>query len=246
MAERRYTEAEAAQIIGKVAEMSRGSSVEDGVTLPELQKVAEELGLDPQMVAMAAERTERDAALDGGQTELLGAPPQYELERVFEGGFADEGWMAAVAEMDRVYGKGRAKGAGGTRTWHRKMDFGWVTLTATTLNGRTQVRFMSHIDNGIGWGMAAMAGVTILSLSTIFENFKLPGWGIVAVVLAAIFVAAYSFHSLASGWLKADQRKANAALDQVAAALKADSLRGRLATATPVNEQVEAMVEERR
>jgi hypothetical protein len=234
MAERRYSDEEVAKILRMTGELSRGDGSEEGVSLAELQRVASELGLDPEKVRLAAERADRDAALDGGQSDFIGAPPQYEVDRLVECELTDEGWYAAVAEMESVYGDGQAKLQGTVRSWRKKTDFGWVNLTATPKNGKTLLRFGAHIDNGLGWALAAMAVLTLILGGTIFGNIAMPVWAILIGGILLVAAAAGSFKYLTKEWLKADKAKANAALEKAGEVIRShQDLRSRLAASTP-------------
>lgn len=213
MPERRYSGEEAEEIFRRVGATRASSEDDAGLSLAELETVAAEVGVDPTLVRLEAQQTERNRMLDGGQRRFIGAPSQYEVDRLLDREIDGPGWSALVAEMERLYGRGEAKEEGGIRSWHRKTPFGFRHLTASTLDGRTLLRLSSNVESGLLLAMAGAALVVLIQGAAIFGNIAMPVWAVVLGALFLVALAAGAFRVFVSSWHQADLLKASAILE---------------------------------
>ena len=100
---RRFSEEEAQRIFARVAERQRaGYGADAGLSMAELEEAARAAGLDPSLVAAAAD--ELDAA-PHAERRLAGAPVEVVRSRAVPGALGDEAWARMVAVARREFGE---------------------------------------------------------------------------------------------------------------------------------------------
>ncbi len=119
MSERRYDDREVALIFKGAASAELARPTTDGLTLPELERVALEAGLDPVLVRRAASEldTARDATLGD---RWRGGPTALVVERVIDGELppdAADALLATVRGAIGAGGMGTASTVGRAFTW---------------------------------------------------------------------------------------------------------------------------------
>lgn len=233
MADQRYTNDQAVRILQLAARSSTASSQD--VSREELLRVAEELGIDADKVKSASKELDRDEALDGGQSSFIGAPPQYEVERLIQGRLSQEAWSRVVAEVERVYGPGTLSGSDVAPTWHRQMPLGWVHLTALDGGGETRLQFSTHIDRVIGAGMVGMSALTFLFGWAIFNHLAMPPWLVALLGILIVIVSAICFRAFLQQWYRSDRLKAETALDAAVASAATHQAAGVLSVDSDAN-----------
>ncbi len=143
MSERRYDDKELAAILRAASEaQAEGISPDDskGLTLPEIEKLAAEVGIDPRHVAAAAERLE-GAPRGSRPFALFGALASERLDRTGEGAFDETGWEDAIGELRKCFGSaGEVSRVGSSREWLARTDMGSAHLTAQPRGGQTRFR----------------------------------------------------------------------------------------------------------
>lgn len=181
---RRYSEREVALIIRQASELQQAESpaeVKSGMSLPELEEIAREAGIDPQLVRRAASNLDSHAS-DERSSIFLGAPSGIRLERLADGELSPDDYEGVVSEIQRTLGEmGTASTLGRTLQWmsapvgRRRANFRSIQVTLAPRNGRTAIRVEEPLGSfagrvfggvmgGVGMGMlplAAIAGGTL-------------------------------------------------------------------------------------
>ncbi|MGZ8379323.1 MAG: hypothetical protein ACXW61_14970 [Gemmatirosa sp.] len=163
--ERRYDDREVALIFKGAASAEMTRSTTNGLTLPELERVAVEAGLDPSLVRRAAAEldTRRDATLGD---RWRGGPKVLVVERVIEGEVApdaSDALLATVRGATGAGGMGTASTVGRTFTWRGQLDGAQTDVGVVPAAGRTTVQVRVALDalsqNAFAaWLMAAGGG----------------------------------------------------------------------------------------
>ncbi len=167
---RRFNEKEVALIIKRASELQTETTVESntGMSLAELEQVAREAGLDPELVRRAAADLDTRVT-DQTPNRFLGAPTVLRLERTIDGEVPADEYEPMVLEMQRVLG-----GVGTASTLGRTLQFSMtgrhrhhatgrdVQVTVTPRNGRTTIRIeetLGPLAGGLFGGvMGGMGG----------------------------------------------------------------------------------------
>ena len=167
---RRFNEKEVALIIKRASELQTETTAESntGMSLAELEQVAREAGLDPELVRRAAADLDTRVT-DQTPNRFLGAPTVLRLERTIDGEVPADEYEPMVLEMQRVLG-----GVGTASTLGRTLQFSMtgrhahhatgrdVQVTVTPRNGRTTIRIeetLGPLAGGLFGGlMGGMGG----------------------------------------------------------------------------------------
>lgn len=118
--EQSFTEAQARAIFEEAARRQAARQTADapGLTLAELQAVAREAGLDPDLVAAAAAHIAIEPPEPAKRYPFWDLPDELRVERVIPGEVPDALWETMVAELRRTFGQaGRAGQVGRVREW---------------------------------------------------------------------------------------------------------------------------------
>lgn len=207
MSERRYDDREVALIFRDAAALERARGATGGLTLPELERVAVEAGLDPAMVRRAAAELEAPHGAAAGD-RWRGGPPALVIAREIDGELAVDAAGAADALLAAVrrgpgVGMGTASTLGRTFTWRGQLDGAPADVSVVPAQGRTTVAVRVALDGvaqgtfatwlvGAGGGGAVVVFLALVSLL-----------GVLALAPAAAVLVA--------GWLAARRRFARAA-----------------------------------
>ncbi len=155
---RRFNETDTDAILRRTAELATGSEEElarRGLTIHEMEALAREAGLDPELVRQAA----RDVSTRHAQASApwAGAPRRIVLEEEFEGELTEEVWESMVGEIQRTLGgMGFASRVGRTRSWivsqtgARGPASRALSVTATPQRGKTIVRIEENLSQLAG------------------------------------------------------------------------------------------------
>lgn len=215
---RTYTEKEAARIMRIAADIQHKAddpASGDGVSLDELARIGEEVGLDPKAIRLAADRLDDDG--EEVQRRLLGAPPTYEIERIIDGPMTDDLWDAIVGELNTHYAQSVSGiSTGRTRTWNFKQDTVTTHLTAQDTGKKVRLTMKKNIDDGIA---VAMIPTIMVMLGAFFGPFAwaaLRPWG--SLLLGILFAATIGllFRTTVAKWYRNDRKRANRLMDKLA------------------------------
>lgn len=159
---RRFTEADTDAILRRTAELASGTDAAPqsrGLTVDEMEALAREAGLSPELVRRAAREVSLRSSLQ--PSPWTGGPRRLALERVIPGELTEAAWEAIVGEVQRTLGMpGFVSKVGRTRTWSALSQTGnagtqrHVTVTATIHDGNTVVR----VDEPLGKLAGALFG----------------------------------------------------------------------------------------
>ena len=103
---RRFNEKEVALIIKRASELQQNETTAEsstGMSLAELEQVAREAGLDPELVRRAAADLDTRVT-DQTPNRFLGAPTVLRLERTIDGEVPADEYEPMVLEMQRLLG----------------------------------------------------------------------------------------------------------------------------------------------
>ncbi|MBO6793580.1 MAG: hypothetical protein JJ895_06700 [Balneolaceae bacterium] len=106
--DRLYTEKEISKILKRAGEIqaSEREKVTMGLSLEELQQLAEEVGLEPDIIANVAETIDIEPENeDEGFLSSLMMPTKIDVEHVIQGEISEDEWPEVVAMMERHSGK---------------------------------------------------------------------------------------------------------------------------------------------
>jgi hypothetical protein len=185
---RRYGDADVSRILQKAADLQMADSLaatsREGLTLRELEAVANEVGIDPRYVRRAA------AEVVGGAgpsqwTWFTGRPATIVLERCLPGEIDDGPFEIIVAEIRRCEGvTGEASIMGRTLSWRSLNPAATRSLEVlvTSRDGETSIyieerlhgvagawfgSLLGGVGGGVGFGVGIGVGVGALG-STLF------------------------------------------------------------------------------
>jgi hypothetical protein len=168
---RRFNEKEVALIIKRASELQQTETTTEsntGMSLAELEQVAREAGLDPELVRRAAADLDTRVS-DQTPSRFLGSPTVLRLERTIDGEVPAEEYEPMVLEMQRLLG-----GTSTASTIGRTLQFSLagrnhhhasgreVQVTITPRNGHTTIRVeerLGPLAGGVFGGvMGGMGG----------------------------------------------------------------------------------------
>jgi len=161
MSERRFDDREVELIFRGAADAERRASVAraaGGLTLPELERVAVEAGLDPAMVRRAASELDASGTHTAGD-RWRGGPRALTIARVLDGEIAVDAAGTADALLAAVrrgpgVGMGTATTLGRTFTWRGQLDGVQTDVSVVPAQGRTTVEVRLALD-GVSQGTFA-------------------------------------------------------------------------------------------
>lgn len=121
--DRRYDEDEVREIFRQAADdragpPARTDDPRSGLTLPELQAIGREVGLDPGRIADAAAALELRRGDAVQRRSLIGAPLAVGRSAELHRPLTDDEWAVLVGEIRETFGaRGRVVSQGGLREW---------------------------------------------------------------------------------------------------------------------------------
>ncbi len=197
---RLYTEREISAILKRATELqrTRGADEAPGLSLEELQQVAEDVGIDRDLVRRAALDMEEGKTIKADL--LLGGPVEVDREWLVDGAMSDDKWEDALGEIRRAFtAEGETRIEGRTRDWiHRDQMGGRVHVSLSPADDQTRVRisygmkewlwlYVVFLSMSIG-GVAVQA--SLLHLGALAET------GISVLVIIAFYLVGWlSFRS---------------------------------------------------
>ncbi len=190
---RRFNEKEVALIIKRASELQENETTAEsstGMSLAELEQVAREAGLDPELVRRAAVDLDTRVT-DQTPNSFLGAPTALRLERTIDGEVPADEFETLVLEMQRELGQvGATSTIGRSLQWtvqsveRRRVSTRTVQVTISPRHGRTTIRIEERLGGlagglfgglmgGLGGGMAGIAagiGIGVLHSGPAFAG----------------------------------------------------------------------------
>lgn len=179
---RRFSDEEVALIIKRAAELQQTEQTVEqdrtaSMSLVEIEQVALEAGIDPQLVRRAAQGLDAPATTNR-PSALAGAPTRLVYERVVEGEISIDAFEALVNEMRRTFGEnGVPSVLGRTLAWSSVSSAGPrgqqrgrnIDVSVTVRGGLTTIRAEEELRNlATGVFAPTIAGAGSLSLGLMF------------------------------------------------------------------------------
>jgi len=170
---RRYNEKEVGALIQRATEMQQegGHASERGLSLREIEHIADEMGIAPEHLHAAA--MELDHRLEpSGTSRLWGGPFRVDQQRTVDGTVTEVQWARIVQELRRVTGsEGRTREVGPSREWTRAVkDLNYVIeRTSVTLHpedDQTTIEVRKHYKGGalMAYFLSAVIGGTVAGI----------------------------------------------------------------------------------
>lgn len=163
---RRYDDRELALIVKLASELEKSEPRGEGHSLAEIQEIAAQAGIDPELIVLAARifETERTS----GTRSLIGAPTTFRLERSVAGEVPDDELGALVHAIRQVTGReGEVARVLDSLEWRDLDPLGTTTHVAITpRRGRTAIRVTARAGNAAGLSYLG-AGILAAILSVI-------------------------------------------------------------------------------
>ena len=163
--ERRYSDSEVALILRRAIEMQQDPAVRgEGLRLQELRDIAREIGLDPELVAAAANQL--PATGQGHLARFLGGTFTHDIRQVHEPALSPDQLQGLVmAIRSAMEHQGRTREVMGSLEWTTVGEVSQVAVTATPHEGRTTIHILADrtgsavltVGGSIGLGLFAAA-----------------------------------------------------------------------------------------
>jgi hypothetical protein len=169
--ERLYTDREVSAILKRSGELQadRGEPGTQGLSIEELQQIAREVGIDPDLVTQAAAELEGEGGVRQGR-RWVGIPVDLVVERVVRGEIDEVQWPEIAAEIGDTFGLvGSSAQVGTMLQWtHTGRRFSQLQVTLTPRDGQTKIRV-----HGI-YKHRAFATLLPLSLFGLMQGLFIP------------------------------------------------------------------------
>jgi len=189
--ERRFNDEEVALIIKRAAELQQTERVEPStaLTLSDVEQIAREAGIDPDLIRRAAVGLDRPAA-ESKPSVWFGSPTHLVFERVVEGEIPVDEFEPMVAEIRRTLGdNGIPSVLGRSLAWssspggRRRSSYRKVDVSVVSRDGLTTIRVEEQLQSLagglfgglVGGGGGGTTGATIGIGMGIFHSAPLTG-----------------------------------------------------------------------
>ncbi|MGB3544919.1 hypothetical protein [Rubrivirga sp.] len=223
----RFSEEEARRIFARAAERQHAdASRPEGLSMAELEEIAQASGIDPAHVA-AAVADVRGGLEDVEPVHVWGINLQPRRSRVVPGELTDAAWAEVVARLRRTFGsKGIPTEVGPVREWSSGADSN-LLVTATPVEGGTRVTLESsraHEFKGSEWGLGALGAFLAVFVGIGLANGELYVPAVLGLVSAVVFAVAYGISRVTySSWSTKRLGQFDALLDQIELVARADA-----------------------
>ena len=189
--ERRFNDEEVALIIKRAAELQQTERVEPStaLTLSDVEQIAREAGIDPELIRRAALGLDRPAP-EARPSVWFGSPTHLVFERVVEGEIPTDEFEPMVAEIRRSVGdNGIPSVLGRTLSWtsspggRRSPSMRKVDVSVVSRDGLTTIRVEEQLQalagglfgGLVGGGGGGTTGATIAIGMGILHSAPLTG-----------------------------------------------------------------------
>ncbi|MEM8558885.1 MAG: hypothetical protein AAGG50_13785 [Bacteroidota bacterium] len=240
MPDRIYTEDQVRAIIKRAVELQEHTpKPEHGLTIDELERLGEEVGLDASFLRMAASEVANTGQTLERRSDMTDT--HVVVERWIEGPLSTEGWEDAIAMLRERFGidaaswSGQSSGAGRLETvgnaqeWTHTSGLGVETRVGVSERGdRVRLRITQRVGHakpetegkwygaGLGIVLGGIAGAVASSMSEIGAIFLIV---FTLVTVLSTFVAAPIIEGIDRRWRKRKLSKLNALADEVISTL---------------------------
>ncbi len=200
---RRFNEKEVALIIKRASELQQTETTSEsntGMSLAELEQVAREAGLDPELVRRAASDLDTRVT-DQTPNRFLGAPTVLRLERTIDGEVPTDEYEPLVLEIQGLLGEvGSASTIGRSLQWtvqsaaRRRASTRTVQVTISPRNGRTTIRIeerLGGLAGGLFGGLMGGLGGGTTGISAGIGMGVLHSWAAFAGIWGGVVAGSY-------------------------------------------------------
>ena len=146
MAERKYDDTEVGQILSQAAATQTGSSDlvdTNGVTLQELIRIAEEVGIQPDHIRRAATDLDHKRRVQPSSN-----PNSVLMEQSVHGELSVEAWEQMITSAQSFTGK---PGRSTQNEWRSGDGNNSVTISNTVRNGQTYLKLLGDSSGTVSW-----------------------------------------------------------------------------------------------
>ncbi len=194
-----YSEQEMGKLIQRATELQQEGNDEQvhGLSILEIERIAKDLGLDPEHLRRAALELENQPETHKSKG-FWGIPFQIDLQRVVEGKLTDEGWEEIVLMLRTMTGRtGKTNDIGKTKEWYHFVDegVGHIRVSISPRDDQSAIKIQKQY-RGIGVFVYLLSfligGTSMLMLSEVVDivvsfpvGLALLGTGCVAALLLA-------------------------------------------------------------
>jgi hypothetical protein len=145
-----YSEKQVGAILRRAVERSVAAGAEgsSGISLAEMERIAAEIGIDPQHV--------RAAAVDVSGRSTTGTSGVIDLEQIVPAELTEEAWDSILAELRRIFGDaGITSAVGRAREWDLRQETANIHASLVSRNGSTRVHLMENHSTAVSlaWGL---------------------------------------------------------------------------------------------
>lgn len=183
---RLYTDKEFSAVLKRAAELQRDEGFDDspGLSLSELEQIAEDAGIDSGFVRRAA--FELEAGEFAESNRLFGGPTHIDFERIVDGEMSEETWDRVVGEIRRTFAAdGRIREESLEREWiHQDQMGARAHLTVAPTGSETRIRVSYRLTEWL-WLHFIMLCVGIAPVAVQYAVLNL---GAIAETGIALFI----------------------------------------------------------
>jgi hypothetical protein len=195
MTERRYTEAQIAEILQRATETPpQGMGAADGLTLRELQEIGREVGIPATAIARAAQSVDLPVPLTARR--FLGIPYSVSHTVALERELSDAEWERLVVDLRETFdARGRVRIEGGLRQWTN----GNLHVFVEPTSSGDRLRMRTTKGDAVGMLMLGLTsmGVSIAALAGAAMQGALGDTGMVVALATLGLAGAAAFVSRA-------------------------------------------------
>ncbi|MBO6535450.1 MAG: hypothetical protein JJ966_04460 [Balneolaceae bacterium] len=189
--DRLYTEKEISKILKRAGEIqaSEREKVTVGLSLEEIQHLAEEVGLEPDIIANVAETIDIDQEEEStGFFDSLLMPTKLNIDHIIQGEIKEEDWPEVITLMEQITGKGGASNKMG-KLYEWICETNNTTQKLSMIPGEEQTKVIyngSFAKLAMSWTIPIMVNVGFWVIFLGMLN-----WGLIGIPLglAAVFIS---------------------------------------------------------
>lgn len=197
--DRLYTEKEISKILKKAGEIQAAEreKITVGLSLEEIQQLAEEVGLEPDIIATVAENIDVEPEKEEvGFFESLIMPTKIDLEQVIPGEFTEDNWPEIVSLVERTAAKsGSSSQIGRMMEWSSDSKHSVHKLSVIPGDNQTKVIFQgTYSQLALAWTLPIVINVGVWAFILFIINFGVIGVPLgIAVTFATYLIILSAF-----------------------------------------------------
>ncbi len=189
---RLYTEKEISKILKKAGEIqaSEREKVTVGLSLEEIQQLAEEVGLEPDIIAQVAGKLDEESEPEPGFFGSLLMPTKIDLEQVIPGNISEDEWPEIVSMIERATSKsGSSSQIGKLLEWTEDSRHSKQKLSVIQGDNQTKVIFQgTYTQLALAWSLSILINIGVWAFIVGIINLGLLGIPIGIVVTFATYL----------------------------------------------------------